>query len=98
MTLASFPPEALDALALRLLDVAAMVRKMAVSSRENEVGDFQLHGNKVHEWLGHLEQWAHEGDGKLQTSLIRQRGVRRAQVPAASTAVARSSPPPARRK
>ena len=79
MTLMQFDPEALDVLALRLLDIAALVRKMANDSRENDLGNFQLHGNKINEWLGHLEGWAHEGRAKLETTLIKERGKARAQ-------------------
>lgn len=86
MTLAPFPPERLDALALRLLDLAGVVRQMANKSRENVVDEFELHGQKVDEWLAHLEDWAHDGAARLETALIRQRGVRRAQS-AATTPV-----------
>jgi hypothetical protein len=80
MTLTPFSPDALDALALRLLDLAGMVRGMANSSRENQLEGFELHANKVQEWLGQLEDWAHEGAAKLEHTLIRQRGMRRAQA------------------
>jgi hypothetical protein len=80
MTLLPFTPEDLDALALRFLDLAAVVRGMANSSREHELDDFALHVNKVNEWLGHLEGWAIEGQGKLTTALIKQSGQRRAQA------------------
>ena len=79
MTLLPFKPEDLDALALRFLDLAALARGMANSSRENELDGFTLHVNKVNEWLGHLEDWALEGQGKLNTALIRQSGKLRAQ-------------------
>jgi hypothetical protein len=88
MTLVPFPPETLDDLALRLLDVAAKVRQMSVASRENAVVEFELHGNKVREWLQHLEGWAHDGAARLETIVIRQRGARRARgaVPPAPAA------------
>ena len=86
MTLTPFPPPTLDELALRLLDIAAMVRKMANSARENSVQGFQMHGNKAQEWLDHLEQWAHEGSGRLETQIIRERGARRS--------LAAAPPPP----
>ncbi len=79
MTLGPFPPERLDTLALRLLDLAGTVRGMALKSRENDVSDFELHGQKIDEWLAHLEDWAHDGAARLETALIRQRGLRRAQ-------------------
>lgn len=80
MTLMPFTPDDLDSLALRFLDLAALVRGMSNASRENELPSFSLHANKVNEWLAHLEDWAHESSGKLETALIRQRGALRAQA------------------
>jgi len=79
MTLVPFPPEALDELALRFFDLAAISRQMAASSRENELSDFALHANKVNEWLSKMEAWAQDASARLETAVIRQRGVRRAQ-------------------
>jgi hypothetical protein len=98
MTLLPFTPEDLDALALRFLDLAALARRMANSSRENELEGFTLHVNKVNEWLGHLEGWAHEGQAKLDTALIRQRGARRAQALPYPAAEPRAEKRPAGRK
>lgn len=80
MTLVPFPPESLDELALRLFDLAAIARQMANASRENELSDFELHANKVNEWLGKMESWAHDSSARLETAVIRQRGIRRAQA------------------
>ncbi|HEX3655853.1 MAG TPA: hypothetical protein VHV55_08610 [Pirellulales bacterium] len=79
MTLVPFPPEALDELALRFFDLAAITRQMAASSRENELADFALHANKVNEWLSKMEAWAHDASRRLETAVIRERGVRKAQ-------------------
>ncbi|HEY5312743.1 MAG TPA: hypothetical protein VIK18_09485 [Pirellulales bacterium] len=79
MTLVPFPPEALDELALRFFDLAAISRQMAAASRENELADFALHANKVNEWLSKMEDWAHDASARLETAVIRQRGVRKAQ-------------------
>jgi hypothetical protein len=79
MTLTPFTPETLDGLALRLLDLAAMLRDMANTTRDHDVSGFQLHVNKVNEWLAHLENWGHDGQAKLETLLIKQRGAQRAQ-------------------
>jgi hypothetical protein len=79
MTLIPFPPEALDELALRFFDLAAISRQMATVSRQNELADFALHANKVNEWLTRMEAWAHDASARLETAAIRQRGVRRAQ-------------------
>ncbi len=77
MTLTPFPPEALDDLALRIMDLAAQVREMANQSRENQLSGFQLHGNKVHEWMGRLEEWAIESNSRLDAELLKQKGARR---------------------
>jgi hypothetical protein len=99
MTLLPFKPEDLDTLALRFLDLAALMRGMANSSRENELDGFSLHVNKVNEWLGHLEEWAIEGQGKLDTALMKQQGRRRAQSLPFSAPEARAEKrPPARKK
>ena len=81
MTLIPFPPERLDALALRVFDLAAVARNMANRIREEELDGFALHGQKIDEWLGHLEDWMHDGSAKLDTAMIRHRGVKRAQTP-----------------
>ncbi|HEY1602895.1 MAG TPA: hypothetical protein VGG64_25040 [Pirellulales bacterium] len=67
----------LDELALRLLDVAAAVRKMANSAREMSLNDFQLHGNKAQEWLNNLELWASDGIVRMEQHSLRERGARR---------------------
>lgn len=79
MTLIAFPPERLDELSLRLFDLAAEVRRMAMSSREIGLDDFQLHGNKAQEWLGQLEGWVHDAAARLDTAAIKRRGALRAR-------------------
>jgi hypothetical protein len=82
MTLIPHSPATLDALALRLLDVAALVRGMANSSRENRIESLPLHGNKAQEWMGRLEEWAHDGAARLELQIMRERGTRRSQLAA----------------
>ncbi len=72
------------ALALRLLDVAALVREMANSSRENHIESLPLHSNKAQEWMGRLEEWAHDGAARLELQVMRERGARRSQLAVAS--------------
>lgn len=79
MTLAPFPPDRLDDLSLRLLDLATVIRKMSVKARENELVKFELHGQKIDEWMTHLEDWAHDGLARLETSLIRAEAEKRAK-------------------
>jgi hypothetical protein len=83
MTLTPHTPDTLDALALRLLDAAGLIRRMATLSRENAVESFQLHGNKVQEWMNHLEGWAYDGAARLDAQIMRERGARRSQATAA---------------
>ena len=80
MTLTHFPPDALDDLALRLLDIAASLRKMANLAREHSVQGFQLHGNKAHEWLDHLEHWTFEGSNRLNEQIMRESSAREGQI------------------
>jgi hypothetical protein len=82
MTLVPHSPATLDALALRLLDIAALVREMANSSRENQIESLQLHGNKAQEWMTRLEEWAHDGAARLERQVIRERGARRSRTAA----------------
>jgi hypothetical protein len=78
MTLIAFPPESLDRLALRFLDVAGRVRRMAERSREAALDEVPLHGNKPQEWLGRLEAWAYDAESRLEAEINRRRGTRRA--------------------
>lgn len=96
MTLVVFSPESLDELALRMLDLAANVRSMSHTSREHDVAGFQLHGNKVHEWLSHLEDWAHDGAGRLSATLLKQQGARRSK--SLSTAIQQAAAKRGRKK
>lgn len=78
MTLVPFTPDKLDALALRLLDISNVLRRMSNASRDHSVTGFELHSQKPDEWLGHLEDWVLEAEGKLATAINKQRGDRRA--------------------
>ena len=89
MTLTPFPPATLDELALRLLDVAAAVRKMSAYAREKSLSDFQLHGNKAQEWLHNIELWASDGIARMEQQALRERGARRGRAAAPLPARAR---------
>jgi len=80
MTLQPYSPEKLDLLALRLLDLAALMRQMANQSREYQIEDLALHDKKAHEWCGSLERWAHKARAELQMKVIDVRASRRAQA------------------
>jgi hypothetical protein len=79
MTLVAFPPENLDRLALRFLDVAGRVRRMAQRSREAGLDEVPLHGNKPQEWLGKLESWAFDAELRVEAEINRRLGARKAQ-------------------
>lgn len=86
MTLALFTPEALDELALRLLDLASRARVMAQKSRENELDSVQLHAQKVQEWLGRLDEWSIDAEARLEGQIRKRQGARRAADIAAQLA------------
>jgi hypothetical protein len=79
MTLLAFPPENLDKIALRFLDVAGRVRRMALRSREAGLDAVPLHANKPQEWLAKLEAWAYDAELRVETAINRERGARRAR-------------------
>jgi len=79
MTRQPYNPEKLDLLALRLLDLAAMMRQMANMSREHKIEDLALHDKKAHEWCGSLERWAHKARAELEMKVIDARASRRAR-------------------
>lgn len=97
MTLTAFPPDTLDQLALRILDVATLLRQMAHTTREKSIRDFQFHGNKAEEWLDRLELWAREADSRLGLEVQRQAGMRRGQIGTAAP-TARTRKPRTRKK
>lgn len=78
MTLQPYGPEELDQFALRLLDVAAVLREMANKSRENEVADLALHDKKAQEWCNRLDDWAHQVQADFDVKMRQARARRRA--------------------
>jgi hypothetical protein len=80
MTRKAYSPEMLDELALRMLDLAVIVRQMAHSSRENQIPDLTLHDKKALEYCEKLERWTQRAQADLEICVHRQRAVRRAQL------------------
>jgi hypothetical protein len=78
MTLKPYSPEMLDHLALRLLDLAAMVREMAIRCRQHEISDLALHDKKPNAWCQNLERWARKAQAELEMKVIEARASRRA--------------------
>lgn len=78
MTLKSYDPGMLDQFALRLLDLAAMMRKMSQNSREYGIHDFALHDKKANEWIANLERWGQRSQADLEIRILEVRATRRA--------------------
>jgi hypothetical protein len=82
MTLQVYDSQALDQLSLRLLDLAAIVRRMANRSREQGVADLVLHDKKALEWCAKLEQWAHKTEADVEVRILQDRAERRGRAAA----------------
>lgn len=78
MTLKPYDPEMLDEFALRLLDLAAILRQMAHRSREAPLGGFALHDKKACEWIANLERWARKSLADLEMQILETRARQRA--------------------
>ena len=79
MTLQPYRPDRLDALALRVLDLAAQLRRIAQSAREQELGEVGLHDGKALEWLDKLEKWGIGAEAELHKQAALAKGARRAK-------------------
>ncbi len=80
MTLQPYNAEKLDQLALRLFDLAAIMRSMANRARENQVDDLHLHDKKAQEWCVKLDHWAHKIETELDIQILQARAERRAMT------------------
>ena len=82
MTLQLYDPQKLDHFALRLLDLAAIVREMANRSREHGIADLALHDKKALESCVKLEQWAHKIRADLDVRILQEKAGRRGRAAA----------------
>ena len=57
MTREAYDAGRLDALALRLFDVAAQVRRLSLSAHCTGLEQVELHDRKALEWIEKLERW-----------------------------------------
>jgi hypothetical protein len=73
MTLEPYQPRKLDDFALRLLDLAAAMRRMARRSREHAVDDLALHDKKAREWTARLAQWTRRAEADLEVRIAERR-------------------------
>jgi len=78
MTLQPYRPDQLDQIALQLLDLAGVVREMAVKCRDHEVNQVDLHTKKADEWIGRLNEWAAKSVRDLELRILRDQGTRQA--------------------
>ena len=78
MTLQRYDPHKLDQFALRLFDLAAMMREMAATSREHGIADLAVHDKKALEWCTKLEDWLHKAQADLEVKVRQSRARRRA--------------------
>lgn len=78
MTLKPYSADMLDQFALRLLDLAALMREMANRSRRYQVEDFAVHDKKPQQWCSSLERWARKSQAELEMRIIEARASRRA--------------------
>jgi hypothetical protein len=82
MTLKVYDPQKLDRFALRLLDIAVEVRKMAHQSREYGITDLAVHDKKAAEWCANLEQWARKTQADLEVRILQDKAERRGRAAA----------------
>jgi hypothetical protein len=80
MTLQTYDPHELDRLALRLLDLAAIVRQMANRSRDYGIADLALHDKKALEWCIKLEQWARKTQADLEVRILQSKAEQRGRA------------------
>ena len=78
MTIQAYGPEKMNQFALRLLDLASVMREMANSSREQGIVDLAIHDKKAQEWCGRLEEWLHKAQGELEIKIRQSRAKQRA--------------------
>jgi hypothetical protein len=72
MTREAYDTGRLDALALRLFDVAAQVRRLSLSAHSTGLEQVELHDRKALEWIEKLERWVvgAESDLDRQAKLL----------------------------
>jgi len=77
MTLQAYDPQQLDLFALRLLDLASIMRHIANRSRDNGISDLAVHDKKASEWCAKLEQWAHKTQADLEVKILQNKAEQR---------------------
>ncbi|MGQ9576124.1 MAG: hypothetical protein ACUVUC_12475 [Thermoguttaceae bacterium] len=72
MTPRTYDPHVLDQFALRLLDLAAVLRHMAHRARENPVEDPPFDDSRGRDLIERLEYWARTCLAELEMKIMRK--------------------------
>ncbi len=84
MTLESYDPDRLDSLSLRVFDLCARLRSLALRSRQEQLPPLELHDRKALEWLDKLEDWLFRAEAEMGRSAMKSLGQRHARQKQAS--------------
>jgi hypothetical protein len=80
MTLRAYDADRLDVLALKLIDLAAISRRMAAVCRQEGVKELSLNDKKALDWMARIEGWLGEAEARLQARLIKRRAAQHASL------------------
>lgn len=80
MTLKPYSPDQLDSLALRMLDLAGILREMSHLCRDCDIADFMLHDKKAKQWCDNLDRWARKSRAELEMRAIDAKTNQRAKT------------------
>ena len=78
MTLQPYNAAQVEQVALQVLDIACVLRKISHKISDDHELEFALHDRKAQEWIARLTEWARKSEAELEMALIRRRGARRA--------------------
>jgi len=69
MTLQPYSPEKMEKLALRLLDISAQLRSIALDLRANQLEELKINDRKALSWCENLEIWVQKNRNSLDLIL-----------------------------
>ena len=69
MTLQAYSPEKMEKLALRLLDISAQLRSIALDLRANQLEELKINDRKALSWCENLEIWGQKNRNNLDLIL-----------------------------
>ena len=72
MTLQAYSPEKMEKLALRLLDISAQLRSIALDLRANQLEELKINDRKALSWCENLEIWVQKNRNNLDL-ILRQK-------------------------